>query len=725
MSWFKTRSTPLPSKTPATEPREILALPPGAFPLRKIESLLDDEQSLIARIRLNSGVSNETFEKLYTPLLIGYGDFIQMLPASRAKHHFTPGGMWRFSLEIALLSLQTADSKIFSGAEPVELRHLIEPRWRFASFCAGLLLDVGIVLSQMRVLSPDGTPWEPLLSSLHSWASKVGADHYYVQWLPEDEMLQDRQYRMFSGVLANRLLPSEILSYLYQGSTSILHELVLALSGLSSAHSQNTLLLIVDQSRNSSIERDIKSRAGFSPSGTIGLPVETYLLDAIRSLSRSHWKLNTPGSLLWLTPRGLFIRWEEAVPHILKHLEREGLHSMPKMSNTLAEILLQHKMAIPPKYGKTHDIYWSIDVPGVGAAAALLFSSPELILSNRNQEPVDIRVLSPIQTILEARTAAIPSGQTVSVASTLDQPANTDKTEAITFISTTPAVGEQEDQTPYVNGNKAMPGASKTNRNERGKTNHENPEQNGARQKSPEESLIWLRKQGKSGEILAALAEDCKSGHKRSGIDVFWVDNGLAVIFPNALMGNGFDPAKALSAIRDKGWLVANQKMNKAVLHDIATSGGVVTKALILTPSIGSCVAAAAGITHPDTEGTRVASTSHDSVAPSPAATIKPKDFFDALSCAIKEGKIEFLVEIIGEGVRAAYPAVFEWYATQQHGVRFKEVAMQLTSKDYVITQRGRSVIRDEEGREYVVFKRDYCPRLYAVLDGRREGINP
>ncbi len=723
MQWFKTKGTLLPTNTPLSGQRQILNLPPGAFPLRKIESLLDDEKSLIARIRLNSGVSNETFEKLYVPLLTRYADFIQTLPASRAKHHFTPGGMWQYSLEVALLSLQTADSKIFSGSEPVELRHLIEPRWRFASFCAGLLLDVGIVISHMRVLSPNGTPWEPLLLPLYSWGTQVGADHYYVQWLPEDQMLHERQYRMFSGVLANRLLPSEILSYLYEGNTSILHELVLALSGLSASYSQNTLLQIVDQSRNSSIERDAKSRAGFTPTGTIGLPVETYLLDAIRSLSQSHWKLNAPGSLLWLTQKGLFICWDEAVPAILKHLEREGLHTMPKMPNTLAEILLQHKMAIPPVSGKAHDMYWSIDVPGKGAAAALLFSSPELIFKGLNQVPAEIRILSPNQPKSEARSEARTAETINNATSSIDQTASTEKTEAPAIVSTSTLVEKQEAQAPDHSSNKFTAGETKSVPDIMGKRGHEEPQKNAALLKTPEESLVWLRKQGKSGEILAALAEDCKSGRKRAGIDVFWVDTGLAVIFPNALIGNGFEPAKALSAIRDKGWVVVNQKTNKSVLHDISTTGGVVTKALILTPSIGFCVAAVAGITHPHSEGARVPSTNSDPEVLSQMETIRPKDFFDALSSAVKDGKIEFLIEINGEGVKAVYPDVFEWYASQQQpGVKFKELAIQLTSKDYVITQGGHSVIKNDGGQKYVVFKRDYCPQLYALLDARRKG---
>lgn len=717
MQWFKTKSTSLPIIPPDSGQKQILDLPAGAFPFRKTEVLLNDEKSLIARIRLNSGISNEMFERLYVPLLTRYAEYIQTLPASRNKHHFAPGGLWQYSLEVALLSLQTADSKIFSGSEPVELRHQIEPRWRFASFCAGLLLDVGIVISHMRVLSSNGITWEPLLSPLYSWGAQLGADYYYIQWLPEDDLLQERQYRMFSGVLANRLLPPEILSYLCEGNTSILHEMVLALSGLSALHSQNTLLQIIDQSRNSSIELETKSRAGFIPTGTIGLPVETYLLDAIRSLAKSHWKINMPGSLLWVTKNGLFICWEEAVPAILNYLERQGLHTMPKMASTLAEILLQHKMAISPTSGKVHDMYWSVEVPGKGLVAALMFSSPELIFGNTNHTPVEITVL-PSSHInnFDVRMEGKHVGPIKEYIDREDQTANSDKKILDGNLTNKTAViqtNEVPDKVNYDEINK-VPDIIEMKKND---VSHKSV----VSLKTPEESLVWLRKQGKSGEILAALAEDCKSGRKRPGIDVFWVDSGLAVIFPSALVGNGFDPAKALSAIRDKGWVVANQKTNKSILHDISVTGGVVTKALILTPTIGSYIAAVAGIIHPTTNGTRVPRTNNDLEEQPRDESVIPKDFFDLLLSATKDGKIKFLVEINEEGVKADYPDVFHWYARQQQKHTFTEIGIQLTTKDLVLTKGRDSVFKDEGGKQFVVFKRDYCPQLFSFLVAKQK----
>lgn len=705
MIWSKPKGTSSPTHKAVA--RQTQSVPPGAFPVRNKELLLEDEKALLSRIRLTSGTSNETFEKLYTPLLVGHAEFVQTLPASRAKHHFEPGGLWQHSLEVALLSLQTADSKIFSGAEPVELRHIIEPRWRFAAFCAGLLLDIGMVISHMRVLSPKGEVWPPLLQSLYSWGEHVGVDHFYVQWLPEDHVLHERQYRMFSGVLANRFLPREVMTYLYEGNASILHEFILALSGLSTSQSQNTLLQIIDQSKNSSIERDVKSRSGFAPAGTIGIPLETYLLDAMRHLAHQRWRVNTSGSPLWLSDQGLFVCWGIAVDDILAYLDEEGIYTVPKMPSTLADIMLAHKLAIPPTPGRPHNNFWIIDVPGLGQVEAMLLSSPELIINVQERPVVEIKVISPIQPKKEPKPLE-------TVAQPIEyQQQNTESSACENGIKNLPA-------------EKPAPKAARTGDDIASNTTQTadvSPQKTVVSLKTPEESIDWLRKQGKAGEILAALAEDCKTGRKRPGIDVFWMDVGLAVIFPNALMGLGFDPAKALSAIRDKGWVVANQKTSKSALHDISTANGIETKALILTPTIGFAVAAVAGIEHPASNGTPVPSGDGKLMDNHPQKdAFKPKSFFDALALAAKEGRISFGLSVSGEGVKATYPDVFEWYVKQQKTLDFKEIAIPLTKKDFVIFQGAHAVIKESADRNHVVFRRDYCPELYAWLASSEGG---
>ena len=707
MIWSKSKGAPSP--THKAVGRQSHSVPPGAFPIRNKELLLEDEKALLSRIRLTSGSSNETFKKLYIPILEGHAEFVQALPASRAKHHFETGGLWQYSLEVALLSLQTADSKIFSGAEPVELRHIIEPRWRFAAFCAGLLLDIGMVISHMRVLSPKGDIWLPLQQSLYSWCEEVGVDHYYVQWLPEEQGLPERQYRMFSGVLANRFLPREVMTYLYEGNASILHEFTLALSGLSTSQSQNTLLQIIDQSKNSSIERDVKSRSGFAPAGTIGLPLETYLLDAMRHLVHQRWGINTSGSPLWLSHQGLFVCWEKAVIDILAYLEDVGFYTVPKMPSTLADIMLAHKLAIQPTPHRPHDYYWIIEVPGLGQVAALLLSSPELIINVQDMPVVEIKIISPNQPErelkpLEAAAKSIienPQKNTISITR------ENDNKELVSLRTDQKTARTEDDLAPDT-----VLTAGVT------------PKKNLVSQMTPEESIAWLRKQGKAGEILAALAEDCITGRKRPGIDVFWMDVGLAIIFPNALMGLGFDPAKALSAIRDKGWVVANPKTTKSALHDISNANGIQTKALILTPSIGFLIAAVAGIEHPASKGSPVPSADGKPADNNQQKnSFKPKNFFDALAIAAKEGKISFGLSVSGEGVKASYPDVFEWYAGLQNTPDFKEIAMLLTKKDYVIFRGAHAVIKESEDRKHVVFRRDYCPELYAWLSSH-EGVH-
>jgi conjugal transfer pilus assembly protein TraI len=717
MLWFK-RPTGASSSS-RVQPtidfdREI---PPGAIPLGDEKTIIEEERSLISRIRLTAGMSDEAFSQLYTPLINTYASYVMSLPATRANHHFRPGGMWQYGLEVGLLALQTADSKIFSGSEPVEHRHLLEPRWRVAAFCAGLLMDIGAVVTDMRILGSDGERWEPLLMPLATWARGKGYTYYYVQWLPSSLETDKKLHRLFSGILAARLLSVELQTYLVQGSTAILHELVLALSGMKLDNSQNTLLQMIDQSRSASIEREIRARGGLIPTGTVGMPVESYLLDGLRNLTRSSWRANQAGSPLWVTRHGVFIHWDTAAKELRALLKSEGVGGIPLEAHTMAEILLSHQIAVRPPPGRAHDVYWSVDMPGVGKVAAIRLASAEVLFGANVPQAVEI----PISTIGRIDATKIGGTSDAETAGT-STPQQTDPAEAAARQKSEAGspdnrTGEPETQNTHVGsttGEQPMVGGVHPNTNQGrdpGKERKRPPRRTAA------EALAWLRKQGKAGELLAALGEDCKNGKKRVDIDVFWMDTGLAVVFPAGLAGFGFDPAKALEAICDKGWAVTDSKTNRSVLHDIANQSGMKTRALVLTPTVGTAVAAIAGIEHPAAAGKRVPSTDAGAEAPAVSANFQPSRFFAALTEAAVEGSLPFALSTEGQGVVVPFPDAFEWFVSRHNGVRFKDLVDIMTRKDFVIPNRGMAVILEDGKKSRVVFRREYCAEIFGRLE--------
>lgn len=614
-------SVPSDNSQPAS--RAGTAVPPGAYAIVSPEAMLEEERALIARIKLTAGVDERTYERYYVPLLRDYAAFVDSLPASRARHHFVPGGLWRHSLEVALFALQGSDNKIFTASEPVERRHLVEPRWRLAAFVAGLLGDAGITMSSMRVTTAKGEAWEPLLAPLLRWASDRGERYYYVQWLPQAGQDDGASHRVFSGVIATRLVPTDILTYLAEGSIGILHELMLCLSGQVRSQGRETLLQIVEQAKRASVEREIRSRAGIVPTGTVGFPVEIYLLDAIRHLIRRRWRLNEEGSPLWGSRKdGLFLVWEQAAPQIVEYLDHTGVQAMPRDSKTLAELLRLHQITRPPHGNEHYGLFCRIRVPGRGELTAVALANPEAVF---DETPTlqEIDLLNPEDRQPGPR-GDTPTGESVppttrapqqKAAIAPPQPAAKEASGAQAQLELAYGSAQQYERTP----SPPVPGTHEL-RAQSEETNAKSGEENTSVLRAPApgnkptipsgrteqpaslgpaEALAHLRSHGKAGELLAAMAEEVQRGQRQVGVDLFLVEEGMAVSFPEALKGLGFEAIKVIQIFNSTGWVVQGAGASKGLVREVNVGRALPVRAVVLAPAVAKYVAVAANLSMP------------------------------------------------------------------------------------------------------------------------------
>ena len=110
---------------------------PG-FACVSVDELLATHSELIARIKLCYGSSREDFEREVLTLIRRYAEFVHLLPATADNFFSAPGGLLRLGLETSFFSLQGTDAHIFSGRSTITARRHLEPRWRLATFIAGL-----------------------------------------------------------------------------------------------------------------------------------------------------------------------------------------------------------------------------------------------------------------------------------------------------------------------------------------------------------------------------------------------------------------------------------------------------------------------------------------------------------------------------------------------------------------------------------------------------------
>lgn len=346
--------------TPAgdLEDDEIPRYPPFAkgLPAAPIEKVLLTQRELIARIQQTLGLSNEEFERLMRPVLQNYAEFVHLLPASEAHHHRGAGGLFRHGLEVAFWATQASEAVIFvRDGTPRERRNL-EPCWRLAVCLAALLHDLGKPLSDVTVTDKLGkTEWNPYAESLMDWVRENSIERYFLRW---NKGRHERHERLATLAL-NMVLTPGVRRYLRAPGPELMKAVVEAISGTSALHPVTQLVLKADQE---SVKRDLKESRLNIDEHSIGLSIEPYIIDAIRSLVISkRWKVNVAGAQVWHLEQGAFIAWKSAAPSLVKHLQDNNVPAVPHDPDTLADYLIDRGFALPrpvPNSDADSDAYY-------------------------------------------------------------------------------------------------------------------------------------------------------------------------------------------------------------------------------------------------------------------------------------------------------------------------------------------------------------------------------
>ncbi|MBK6639116.1 MAG: TraI domain-containing protein [Rhodocyclaceae bacterium] len=74
-------------------------------------------------------------------------------PATSTTYFRGTGGLFRFSLEMALNSLQSANAAVFPATGGVERRYVMTPKWQLATFLAGLCCQNYRTINSMVVMT--------------------------------------------------------------------------------------------------------------------------------------------------------------------------------------------------------------------------------------------------------------------------------------------------------------------------------------------------------------------------------------------------------------------------------------------------------------------------------------------------------------------------------------------------------------------------------------------
>ena len=342
---------------------------------RPVDDIVSSQRDLIARVKLCYGADRETFEADLLEPIRNYAAFVNLLPATPDNFFCEVGGLFRLGLEVAFFALQGTDGHIVSGRSTISTRRQLEPRWRHATFIAGLCSELHRTLSQVVVTDARGEAWPAYLGPLSAWLTSRKTGRFFVRWLANAQ--ESRALGLFA---LPHIVSPMTMQHLATANTVAVPQMLSCLAGTPLYRDQNILVDLVKRAAALVIDRDLIANANRYGRPILGAHLERYLIDAMRRLVASHpaWAPNHERSRVWYGRDGLFIVWPNAANEIRKLLEDDELPGIPKAPDTILEILLAAGVFESQGSGQP---LWSIEPPpGKTVIEAVKLTAPEILL---------------------------------------------------------------------------------------------------------------------------------------------------------------------------------------------------------------------------------------------------------------------------------------------------------------------------------------------------------
>lgn len=424
------RESPIPDDWKRQVLTDVPVYPPfrQGLPLLPVSMIIASQSGLIREIYGATGVNQDLWKRLYLPVIHSYAHYVHLLPASEGNHHRGAGGLFRHGLEASLYAVRLTDGqdsleKSAHMLHPTERRRN-EDALRLATFCAGLLHDIGKPLVDMQVFDQQqGTLWNPsLYPSLYQWGQENQVQHYNLRWRTG----RMNRHKNIGIATAPHLLNRDVLAFLSDVDAYWVETVLRAISG--DEMGVNKVRDFATYGDRESVRYDLKNQGG--EGNDIGIPVERYLLDAMRNLIRDgSWTVNKSGAVVWTTaiPKEAVERaiapetsvialiWPKAATDIVGWLHQQGTPGIPKDPQVVADMLLDRDIAVPSRdetEGQQRIALWflapesrdGVGGPDTAGQRVLVLRHPEYLLD----------VIPPLseRALYSVKSAATPSAPT-------------------------------------------------------------------------------------------------------------------------------------------------------------------------------------------------------------------------------------------------------------------------------------------------------------------------
>lgn len=337
------------------------------IPIVSIDEVVASQAELIRRLYNVLPLKDDDFNAYVMPVIRNLAAYAHLLPASRNHHHKGRGGLFRHSLEVALIAVNLSKEHIFENEVSADVKYQNAARWAVACCISAMLHDVGKLICSVSVMNRRENAdfyWYPLIESLHDWATRNHLENYYISWRMEGDYAI---HELVGTSLLQKIVPTKTLLYLQESNRQRLtNEFLETIAG--STHNGALLPNLAKDADKRSTRYDLYERRDDSKvPDAADTPIAAMLEDAIIGLiERENWRINVwqPDDArqpeMWLCKDGCFLDWEVAAESLKKEVMRLRLPGIPLDANIMAEKLCEGKITEYFDPSRVDNLYWYI-----------------------------------------------------------------------------------------------------------------------------------------------------------------------------------------------------------------------------------------------------------------------------------------------------------------------------------------------------------------------------
>jgi conjugal transfer pilus assembly protein TraI len=389
LNWFGVRGRkrgegepPPPRVEPVADIPDGATANDGGIALIPVDRVLAPHAELLERISLAYGRPKEIYRQHIESVVRRYAEFVHLLPATATNFFCEQGGLLQMGLEVGFMALQASDTALFAGREVLTTRMELEPRWKYATFLAGLLSEIHRAFSQLSVTGGlGGQDWPAYQGPLASWCERNRVQRYFLRWSPRSQEIRGQALFAVPHVVG-----ADLMQYLAFGNSALVPHMLGCISGIPPHSETNVIDDLVRRAGAVVIESYLAASARRYGRPMVGTHIERFLVDAMQRLVVSgKWTINSTKSRLWFGEDGLYLVWPGGADDVVALLERDRLPGIPKSSESIAQTLMEADAFSRNTEGGV--TYWIHPPEACDPLSAVRIANPLMLLAPIHNRP--------------------------------------------------------------------------------------------------------------------------------------------------------------------------------------------------------------------------------------------------------------------------------------------------------------------------------------------------